>query len=235
MRLTTAALAALLALSAACAESRQSQRYSREKVQTSLKRLETPGLVLGEFALAGKPVIDGDTVRVEGLDSTLRLLALDCEETLKDEQSRRDVEDDWPKYLKDKRGDKKHPTKAGTPLGEEAKKFAIKFFQGVRTVRLERDHPKEIRDRYDRYLTYVFVQRGGKWVNYNVEAVRAGMSPYFTKYSYSRRFHDDFVVAEKEARDARRGIWNVGFQVTRETAIRIVRNHHASRGAGAGE
>jgi endonuclease YncB( thermonuclease family) len=221
VRLRPAATAAALALLAAsCVPSRQAQRYSRDKVQASLKRLETPGVVLGEFALAGKPVIDGDTVRVEGLDSTLRLLALDCEETLKDEQSRRDVEDDWPKYLKDKRGDKKHPTKAGTPLGEEAKKYAIKFFEGVRMVRLERDHPKEIRDRYDRYLAYVFVQRGGKWVNYNVEAVRAGMSPYFTKYSYSRRFHDDFVAAEKEAREARRGIWRPGAQAYQDYAER---------------
>ena len=220
MRLTAAAALAAIALASSCAPSRQAQRYSRERVQASLKRLETPGLVLGEFALAGKPVIDGDTVRVEGLDSTLRLLALDCEETLKDEQSRRDVEDDWPKYLKDKRGDRKHPVKAGTPLGEEAKKFAIQFFSGVRTVRLERDHPKEIRDRYDRYLAYVFVERGGRWVNYNVEAVRAGMSPYFTKYSYSRRFHDDFVRAEKEARDAKRGIWRPGAQAYQDYAER---------------
>ena len=222
MRLNTAALAlaALATASTSCAPSRQAQRYSRDKVQTSLKRQETPGLVLGEFALAGKPVLDGDTIRVEGLDSTMRLLALDCEETLKDEQSRRDVEDDWPKYLIDKRHGGKHPVKAGTPMGEEAKKYAIKFFEGVRTVRLERDHPKEIRDRYDRYLAYVFVQRGGKWVNYNVEAVRAGMSPYFTKYSYSRRFHDEFVAAEKEAREAKRGIWRPGAQAYQDYAER---------------
>lgn len=222
MRLNTAAvaLAALATASTSCAPSRQAQRYSRDKVQTSLKRLETPGLVLGEFALAGKPILDGDTIRVEGLDSTMRLLALDCEETLKDEQSRRDVEDDWPKYLIDKRHGGKHPVKAGTPMGEEAKKYAIKFFEGVRTVRLERDHPKEIRDRYDRYLAYVFVQRGGKWVNYNVEAVRAGMSPYFTKYSYSRRFHDEFVAAEKEAREAKRGIWRPGAQAYQDYAER---------------
>ena len=220
MRMRTAALALAAVAVSSCAPSRQAQRYSREKVQASLKRLETPGLVLGEFALAGKPVIDGDTVKVEGLDSTLRLLALDCEETLKDEQSRRDVEDDWPKYLKDKRGDRKHPTKAGTPMGEEAKKFAIAFFQSVRTVRIERDHPKEIRDRFDRYLAYVFVQRGGKWVNYNVEVVRAGMSPYFTKYSYSRRFHDEFVAAEKEARAAKRGIWRPGAQAYTDYAER---------------
>jgi hypothetical protein len=34
------------------------------------------------------------------------------------------------------------------------------------------------------------------------------MSPYFTKYGFSRRFHEDFVAAEAEARAARRGIWD---------------------------
>jgi hypothetical protein len=34
------------------------------------------------------------------------------------------------------------------------------------------------------------------------------MSPYFTKYSYSRRFHDEFVAAEKEAREKQLGIWD---------------------------
>src|SRR5262249_20390861 len=95
-----------------------------------------------------------------------------------------------------------------TPLGDEAKKFAEGFFARVTTVRLERDHPKEVRDYYDRYLAYVFAEKDGKWLNYNVECVRAGYAPYFTKYGYSRRFHDAFVAAEKEARAARRGIWD---------------------------
>ncbi len=203
----------VLALPAsACADSRQATRSSRARVQASLGHLETPGLVMGEFALAGRSVLDGDTIRVEGLDSTLRLLGLDCEETLKSEQSRRAVEDDWPRYLQERRGSSRHPVKAGTPAGEAAKKFAIGFFSGVSRVRLERDDPKEIRDRYDRYLAYVFVRKDGRWLNYNLEAVRAGMSPYFTKYSYSRRFHDEFAAAEAEARAARRGIWSPGGQ-----------------------
>ena len=56
--------------------------------------------------------------------------------------------------------------------------------------------PGEIRDRYDRYLAYVFAEIDGKWVNYNVECVRAGMSPYFMKYGYSQRFHADFVAEQ---------------------------------------
>src|SRR5262249_20797311 len=55
---------------------------------------------------------------------------------------------------------------------------------------------------------YVFAKKDGKWVNYNVELVRAGLAPYFTKYGYSRRFHGEFVAAEKEARAAERGIWD---------------------------
>lgn len=210
-RMLSAALGALVALSAAssgCADSRQARRYNRQRVQESLTRLETPGLVIGEFALASKAVLDGDTIRVEGLDSTMRLLGLDCEETIKNEGDRRAVEDDWPEYLQKKRGGGRKPIKAGTPMGEEGKHFAKKFFAGVDRVRLERDDPKEIRDRFDRYLAYAFVRKGGKWVNYNIEAVRAGISPYFTKYSYSRRYHDEFAAAEKEAQQAQRGIWS---------------------------
>jgi endonuclease YncB( thermonuclease family) len=207
---------ALAATSVGCVESAAARRYSRKQVERDLAALETPGLVLGEFALAGKPVLDGDTIRVEGLDSTLRLIGLDAEETIKDKHSARDMAGDFDAYLAQKRGDARRPIKAATPLGEAAKRFAIDFFAGVDQVRLERDHPKEIRDRYDRYLAYVFVARGGRWVNYNVECVRAGMSPYFTKYSYSRRFHDQFVAAEREARAARRGIWAPDAQAYRD-------------------
>jgi hypothetical protein len=34
------------------------------------------------------------------------------------------------------------------------------------------------------------------------------MSPYFTKYGYSHRFHNQLTHAEAEAREAQRGIWN---------------------------
>jgi endonuclease YncB( thermonuclease family) len=206
-RMLAAALTGAVALSG-CGGGSEARRYSREKVQESLKRLETPGLLIGEFALAPDPVLDGDTIRVEGLESTLRLVGLDTEETIKDEQSRRQVETDWPGYLKARRGSSRRPTKPGTPMGDEAKKFAVRFFADVDRVRLERDHAKEIRDRFDRYLAYAFVRKNGRWINYNIEAVRAGMSPYFSKYSFSRRFHDQFAAAEKEARAAGRGIWN---------------------------
>ncbi len=183
------------------------QRYSRKQAQASLRKLEEPGISIGEFTLT--KVVDGDTVRVDGLDSSLRLLGIDTEETFKSEANRRAVETDWAGYVEDKRG-RPRPGRIETPMGEVAKEWAKKFFDGEVRVRLERDHPAEVRDRFNRYLAYLLVEKNGRWVNFNVECVRAGMSPYFTKYGFSRRYHDDFVAAQGDAKAAKRGIWADG-------------------------
>jgi hypothetical protein len=91
----------------------------------------------------------------------------------------------------------------------------------VRTVRVERDHPKELRDVYDRLLVYVLVEKDGRWLNFNVECVRAGMSPYFSKYGYSRRFHEEFVEAQAEAQAAGRGIWDPAREHYRDYDVRL--------------
>ncbi|MBV8758479.1 MAG: thermonuclease family protein, partial [Deltaproteobacteria bacterium] len=157
-------------------------------------------LVIGDFKLVR--VVDGDTIRVDGLDNSLRLLGLDTEETFKHAKERRAYAAGWDSYVKGVRGDSPRPVKFATPMGDEAKAWAERFFAGVTTVRLERDDADEIRDRYKRYLAYVLVERDGQWLNYNVEAVRAGMAPYFPKYGRSRRYHDAFVKAEAEAKAA---------------------------------
>lgn len=212
------ALVAALALAAWAAWPRDGERAaearsrrSRPTVETSgapAATADTPGLVLGEFRLARKAVLDGDTLRVVGLPKTLRLIGIDAEETFKHEEDRREAERDFQAYVRAKRGDSARPVKMGTPVGEEAKRFAQDFFRDAESVRLERDHPEEVRGYFGRFLTYVFARKDGTWVNYNIEAVRAGMSPYFTKYGYSRRFHEDFTRAQEEARAARRGIWD---------------------------
>jgi len=166
------------------------------------------GLLIGDYRLAPDAVVDGDTIRVENLDNSIRLLSIDTEEKVRSKLDRAAMETDFEEYLKTKRGDAVRPKKAGTPMGDQATEFAEAFFDGVETVRLERDDPKALRGRYGRLLAYAFVQKDGKWTSYNVEAVRAGMSPYFTKYGYSQRFHNQFARAEAEARRARRGIWN---------------------------
>jgi endonuclease YncB( thermonuclease family) len=208
-KLLLALAAVLVACSPSCGHGENS-RYTRKEAQKSLTKLEAPGLTIGEFKLT--KVVDGDTIRVDGLDSSLRLLGLDTEETFDHgtEENRRLFEAGWESYKKAVRGASSRPVKFATPLGEEARDWASKWFEGVDTVRLERDHPAEIRDRYNRYLAYVLAQKNGTWMNYNVEAVRAGMAPYFPKYGQSRRFHTDFLAAAAEAKAAKRGIWAPG-------------------------
>lgn len=208
-RLTLAALAAVAVLG--CAQTKSGQRYTREQAAALLKRLEVVSVELGEFPIDGAAsVIDGDTIRVKGLASSMRLLAIDTEETFKHDDERRGYAGGWDQYKKKMRGTSTRPVKFATPLGEDAKNFAADFFQGVDMVKLERDHPGEIRDYYGRYLAYVFAKKNDTWVNYNVECVRAGMSPYFVKYGRSRRFHKEFMEAEKEAKAEQRGIWKPG-------------------------
>ncbi|MEX1368825.1 MAG: thermonuclease family protein [Nannocystaceae bacterium] len=201
-------LATALAVLGACAP-RGTARYDRDQLEASLAATQIPpGLVVGQFRLASPSVVDGDTIKVVGIDGTLRLLAIDTEETFKSDKDRRAYDEGFETYLAKKQEGHERPIKAATPMGMEAKHWAEDFFEGVQTVRLERDHPKELRGRYGRLLAYVLVEKDGRWLNYNVESVRAGMSPYFSKYGYSRRFHEQFVAAQEEARANRRGIWS---------------------------
>ncbi len=207
MPVTRRILALLLIASVSCSPV-GGKRYTRKQAQKSLQKLEVPGIVVGEFHLT--KVVDGDTIKVDGLDSSLRLIGDDTEETFKNEADRRGAEAGLAEYMKAKRGSSPRPVKMASPMGEQGKMFAKHWFEGVDKVRIERDHPAEIRDRYNRYLAYVFANKNGTWTNYNVEVVRAGMSPYFPKYGNSRRFHAEFVAAQDEAKAAKRGIWAPG-------------------------
>lgn len=212
MRTASSLVPALLALAlaAGCGTTRGEQRYSKAQAAQALARFETVGLELGEFSIDGDAAVtDGDTIRVKGLKASLRLIGIDTEEIVHHVEERRSMDSmPWDEYVKKMRGGSARPVKMATPLGYDAMKFAQSFFKGVTTVKLERDTPGEIRDYYGRYLAYVFAQKDGKWVNYNIESVRAGMAPYFSKYAYSRRFHNEFVEAQKQAQALKLGIWD---------------------------
>src|SRR3954447_12750139 len=114
-----AALAVLAACGASAATTPISseRRTDRKEKQGTLKNLEKPGLEIGIFPLSSKnPIVDGDTVRVQGLENTLRLLGIDTEETFKHEAEKRAYEAGWDDYLKDQRGNSIHPVKMATPL-----------------------------------------------------------------------------------------------------------------------
>ncbi|MEM9729041.1 MAG: thermonuclease family protein [Myxococcota bacterium] len=181
---------------------------AKKRAKKAKKAKLREGVVLGEFRLANNPIVDGDTIWVEGLEPSVRLLGLDTEEKIESDRVRKAVEADFAAYLNEARGNSRRPVKAKTPMGNEATEFAKRFFNDADVVRLERDDPKAVRGTFGRPLAYAFVQKDGRWTSYNVEAVRAGMSPYFTKYGYSHRFHSQFARAEAEAREAERGIWD---------------------------
>ncbi len=205
-RVLLATLLAITTTLVACSSGQAIRRYDRTQLADSLDNPQHSPLLLGTFPLL--KVIDGDTLKVGGLDQSLRLLAIDTEETFKTEKARRAYEEGWQRYLAAAEAKSHGPVKIPTPLGEDAKHFASDFFKGVHNVHLELDHPKEVRGRFNRFLTYVFADKDGERVNYNLECVRAGLSPYFTKYGYSRRFHGEFVAAQAEARAAGLGIWD---------------------------
>jgi len=173
-------------------------------------RAETRSLVLGEYELLRNAgVVDGDTIRCWKLDGGVRLLCVDAEETFKELEDRKNARLDWEKYVADKKTANDLPVKYGSFMGEEATHFAEQFFRGVKKVRLEYDTLVRKKDIYGRHLCYVFATpRDAKTEqNFCVELVRAGYSPYAMKYGHSERFRKEFEQAEKEAREAKRGIW----------------------------
>lgn len=84
----------------------------------------------------------------------------------------------------------------------EARSALLRMVEG-REVTLAFEKPGvEERDVHGRILAYLF--RDGK--NLNVEMVRAGWSPFWTRYGKGR-FAKEFRRAEEEARKAGRGLW----------------------------
>lgn len=148
-----------------------------------------PGLQELVFPEAGAPagliaarverVVDGDTIVVGfgGGTERVRLLSVDTPESVHPDATR------------------------NHPLGRAASDFTRQRLEG-RQVVLE-PGPGDEFDRYGRRLAYVLVE--GE--NFNVELVRAGHSPYDTRFGESVRYGREFRVAEREAREARRGIW----------------------------
>jgi endonuclease YncB( thermonuclease family) len=165
-------------------------------------------LLVGEFEV--ERVIDGDTIAVKGLKGSIRFLCIDTEECEKGagaEQRTWHIANNYFNYVQEQQS-KDTFAKYNTPMGWAGKEFAEKWFPVGSTVRVEYDSLHRKKGYYNRTLGYVFVQRNGQWVNYNVECVRAGMSPYFTKYGRSERFEQEFLLAERQARAFRRGVWS---------------------------
>jgi micrococcal nuclease len=84
----------------------------------------------------------------------------------------------------------------------EAAEALRKHVEGGKVVLVFEDPEVVARDRYGRLLAYLLVD--GK--NVNVELVREGWTPFWTRYGEGR-LADAFRKAEAEARAAGRGLW----------------------------
>ncbi len=93
-----------------------------------------------------------------------------------------------------------HPVE---PFGPEASQFTRQFL-AAGAARLEFD--REQFDQYGRPLAYVWV--GDQMLN--EELLSAGLARWERNYNYSSEKKARFRAAEKQARDARRGIWSLG-------------------------
>ena len=91
------------------------------------------------------------------------------------------------------------PRKPVQCFGVEASKKNKELVEG-KTVRLEKDITD--RDKYSRLLRYVWV--GDLFIN--LELVKQGFASSYT-YPPDIKYQKEFLAAEKEAREAERGLW----------------------------
>ena len=124
-------------------------------------------------------IVDGDTIviKYDGKYEKVRLLCVNTPESV-------------------------HPDKKqNIPMGKVASKYTQKKLTG-KDVNLEFEI-KKLRGNYGRLLAYVFVD--GQ--NLNLDLVRQGLSPYYTKYGKSEKYDAEFRAAEKQARKEKLNIW----------------------------
>lgn len=125
-------------------------------------------------------VVDGDTfkVRVGGKLATIRMLGINTPETV-------------------------DPRRSPECFGLEASNEAKDLLNG-RTVHLVSEPNRESRDKYDRYLAYVYRNDG---LLVNGALIKGG---YAREYTYGKPYSKqaEFQSLEEDAREHRRGLWS---------------------------
>ena len=152
--------------------------------------LAVAGLALWQFFFGSPPDVvhaPGTVVRVQR--------AVDGDTLLLDDRTRvRLLGVDTPETKK--------PDWPVERFGPEAHDFTSRHVEGHK-VRLEFD--KERHDKYGRVLAYVYLD---DWF-LNEELIRAGLGRAITNHPYSETMKRRFRAAQREARQAHRGIWSI--------------------------
>jgi endonuclease YncB( thermonuclease family) len=137
------------------------------------------GEVLGSQLYPVVKVVDGDTIDVEvnGKKQRIRLIGIDAPEV-------------------------HNPDTPVECFGAEATQEAEAALKGAR-VRLEADSSQDDKDKYDRWLRFVWLE-GGE--NFNLQMIEGG---YAREYTYDKvyKYQTEFKAAEQEAKLNKRGLW----------------------------
>ena len=102
----------------------------------------------------------------------------------------------------------KHPKKPVEYYGKEASAFTKRMVEG-KEVRLKYDQQRK--DEYGRLLAYVYLTDG---TLLNAEIIKQGYGHAHTRFPF--KYIDEFRQYEKEAREAKRGLW-ANKHIDRET------------------
>lgn len=124
--------------------------------------------------------VDGDTARfiLNNEEIKVRFLAIDTPET-------------------------NHPTKGEEPYGKEAKKYTCESLTNAKKIELEFDDNSEKKDKYDRYLAWIWVD------NYLLQdnLVKEGLAEVaylYDDYKYNSLLQDHEAMAKSN----KVGIWS---------------------------
>ena len=123
--------------------------------------------------------VDGDTSIVNDGENEIkiRFLAIDTPET-------------------------KHPTKGEEKYGKEASEYTCNALTNANKIQIEYDKNSDKKDKYDRYLVWVYVDD----VLLQKSLVKNGLAKVAYLYG-DYKYNDELKELEKEAKNAKIGIW----------------------------
>ena len=127
-------------------------------------------------------VVDGDTISVSinGKNETVRVIGIDTPEVV-------------------------DPRKTVECFGAEASRYAKLYFEDTdKKLWLESDPTQGDRDKYQRLLRYIFTDDGS--VDYGKVIIALGYASEYT-YSTPYKYQQVYKQVEKEAREAKKGLW----------------------------
>ncbi len=153
------------------------------KIDVVLKPTPTVGQVnKGISSTKVIKVVDGDTIKVliNNKEDTVRLIGIDTPETV-------------------------DPRKPVQCFGKEASDKAKEVLTG-KTISLESDPTQGNRDKYQRLLRYVFLND----LNFNKFMISSGYAHEYTYKSNPYKYQLEFIQAEKDARQNKKGLWADG-------------------------